>query len=163
MNTRTAEEISKVIEKGNGSGRLSFRGMTLPDADFSGMELRSADFRGARLPFANFRSANLKYATFESASLHGADFTDANLHRASFKDADLSGTKMFAKDLYGVTITLQCTSFLGMEMDEGWWYGWLYYGLLMKPPSVEAEEKLILALGPERYMVLRKQYAGREV
>lgn len=163
MNTKTEEEIKKVITSANGSGRLSFRGMNLPDANFAGMELRSADFRNARMPFANFRGANLKFATFESASLHGADFTDANLHRVSFKDADTSCCKMRAKDLYGVTVTLQCTSFQGMELDEGWWYGWLFYGLLMKPPSQEAEERLIMALGPERYMVLRQQYARREM
>jgi len=163
MNTRTEQEIAKVVEKANGSGKLSFRGLTLPDANFEGMELRSADFRNARMPFANFRNANLKFATFESASLHGADFTNANLHRANFKDADTSGTKMLARDLFGVTITLQCTSFQDMQLDEGWWYGFLFYGLLMKPPSKEAEERLIAALGPERYMVLRRQYANRSM
>ena len=163
MNVRTAEEIQKVVKQANGGGRLAFRGMNLPDANFEGMELRSADFRNARLPFANFRNANLKYANFESASLHGADFTGANCHRVNFKDADTSGTKMFASDLFGATVTLQCESFQNMELDEGWWWGWLFYALLMKAPSEEAKDRLIQAMGPERYMVLRQQYARREI
>lgn len=170
MNVRTQEEIKKVFDKAvvdskNGEpGRpLCFRGMSLPDADFSGRDLRQADFRNARLHFANFRGAKLKYANFESANLYGADFTDADMHRVNLKDANTSHTVMKPKDLFGVTVTLECKSFQDMELDPGMWWGWMMYMLLMKPPSDEARDRVIMAMGVERWDVLRKQYAVRQV
>lgn len=162
MNARTQEEIKKVVAQSNGAGRpLCFRGLALPEGDFSGMDLRSADFRNARLHFAKFCGAGLKYANFESANLCSADFTNADLHRANFKDADLSYSIMKPRDALGLTITLECKSFEGMEVEPGYWYGWLMYALLMKAPSEEARDSLIATMGVERWNVLRRQYAVR--
>jgi uncharacterized protein YjbI with pentapeptide repeats len=159
MNITTQEQIAKVVL----SESKVFRGMKLPDGDFTNLDLRNADFRGCSLPCAIFKGCNLTYATFENANLYGADFTDAVCHRVSFKDANLSNTKMFCKDMYGCTFTMECKSFQGMQISQGWWAGWLYYGLLMVPPSDEHRDKLIQAIGIERWEVLRNQYATRRM
>lgn len=148
--------VSEIMK--NGDGRKSFRNQKLAGAVFDGLDLRGADFRMASVPFCSFRGTNLKYANFEGANCCKADFTNADLHRANFKDANLSNAKWYAKDLFGVTLTMDCSSFTGLELDDGWWWGFVMYALLMKPPSEEARDRLIAAMGPERYRVLRAQY-----
>lgn len=149
------EEIAKTDKK--------FRNLKLHGAVFDGMDLEKADFRSAAVPFASFKDCNLKYANFEGANCTCTDFTEANAHRANFKDATMCNAKCLFSDAFGITITLECHSFMGLEVKPGWWWGFLFYGLLMKPPSEEAKEKLELAMGPERYMVLKQQYAQRRM
>lgn len=160
-NMRTEDVIADVMK--NGDGRKSFRALKLSGGVFDNLDLRGADFRMASVPFASFKNTNLKYANFEGANVCGSDFTNADLHRANFKDANISNAIWRCKDLFGVTLTLECRSFMGLELDSGWWYGWLMYALLMKPPSPEEAEKLKVMMGAERYTVLRQQYAGREM
>jgi len=159
--TGTAQQMVDEILKG---GRpYKFRGLKLSNFDFSGMDLHNADFRNASVPYANFSKCSLRFANFEGANCYGANFNEADCHRINLKDAVLSDAVMTAADLYGATITLECRSFQGLELSPGWWYGFLFYGLLMKPPSQEAEEKLIACLGMDRYSVLRDQYARRRM
>lgn len=149
------DTVKKMLE----SNDHKFRGMKLPGAIFDGHDLKNADFRGASLVGASFKNCDLTYANFEGANCFGCDFTDAVLMRANFKDAQLANSKMFPKTLYGCTITLECKTFQGMQVAPGWWYGWLFYGLVMTPPNEQMRDSLIELLGPERYSVLRKQYA----
>lgn len=158
MNVQTAEQIKKVVDIGG----KNFKGLKLPEAVFEGRDLKNADFRGCTLTDANFKGCNLTYANFEGANCIGADFTDAICHRTNFKDANLSSSKMHCKDMFGCTFTLVCKSFQDVDVAPGWWAGWLYYGLLMKSPSPEHKEKLIQAMGIERWEVLRSQYANRQ-
>jgi len=157
----TAQQMVDQILAGDRPYR--FRGLKLSNFDFNGMDLHNADFRNASVPYANFSKANLRFANFENANCYGANFDQADCHRINFKDATLSDTIMTASDLFGATITLECRSFQGMQLSPGWWYGWLFYGLLAKPPSKDAEEKLIACLGVERYSVLRDQYSRRRL
>lgn len=164
MNAKSQETIKKVIASNNGSGKpLCFRGLAIPEGDFSDLDLRSADFRNARIPFGKFHRTNLKYANFESALLHGCEFIDSNCHRMSLKDADMSGMIFRPKDALGLTITLECKSFQDIEVDPGYWWGWIFYALLMKPPSEEAHDSVIQAMGLERWEVLRRDYAVRQI
>jgi hypothetical protein len=156
-----ATDVVQQILKGEKPYR--FRGLKLPNVDFTDLDLSYADFRNASVPYGKFVRTKLRFANFESANLYGCDFTDADCHRINFKDAILSDTIMEAKDLFGATITLECRSFQGMQLSPGWWWGWVFYPLLMKPPSKDAEEKLITAMGVERYSVLREQYARRRM
>jgi hypothetical protein len=142
-------------------GERRFRGMKLPNADFSKHNLENADFRNTSLVGANFEGCNLKYANFEGANCFGANFQEANLYRVNFKDAQLADANLRASELYGITVTLECKTFQGIELHPGHWFGWLFYGLLMKPPTQELEDKLIALMGTERYQVLRTQYARR--
>ena len=164
MNQKSQDVIKKVMSESNGSGRpLVFRGMSIPEGDFSDLDLRQADFRGARIPFGKFHRTNLKYANFEAALLHGGQFIDCNCHRMSLKEADMSGMIFRPSDALGLTITLECNSFRDMEVDSGYWYGFIFYALLMKPPSEEERDRLIAFMGVERWDVLRRDYAVRQM
>ena len=156
MTTQTID----LIQQGMVAGK-KFKGMKFTNADFTGMDLKNADFRGCSLPYAKFVNADLTYAKFEGANLYHADFTDAVLHRTDFKEANLSCTIMRCKEMFGITITLECKSFQDMEASPGWWAGFIFYGLLMKPPSDEARDRLIQAMGLEYWETLRRQYASR--
>lgn len=149
--------VQNILERGS----KSFKNMKLIGADFHGRNLKGADFSNASIVGADFTDTDLEYANFEGANAYGANFTNSKLRRANFRNASLEETKMLASDLYGVTITLECKSFRGMQVQPGWYYGFLFYGLLMKPPSKEAEEGLIQFLGVERYQTLRSQYLRR--
>lgn len=157
----TAQEAVRGIMEG--PKPYKFRSLKLSMVDFSGLDLEHADFRNASVPYANFSKCKLRYANFENANCFGANFDQADLHRANFKDAVLSDAIMTASDMFGVTLTMECRSFQGMRLAPGHWWGFLFYGLLMKPPSPEAEEALIKAMGVERYTVLREQYVRRRI
>lgn len=155
--------VDSMVDKILATNKKTFRGLKLPGANFAGRDLKNADFRSASLPGANFTGCDLTYANFEGANCYHCDFTDARLYRTNFKDAQLAQCIMRPSDLFGCTVTLECKTFEGMEVEPGWWYGWLFYGLLMKPPTQEAKDALIQFLGVERYTLLRKQYARREM
>lgn len=159
----TIGSVNEVVEGILASGSKSFRTMKLQGYDFTGKNLQGADFRQASVPYAKFNNCNLRYANFEHANCFGANFDEADLHRANFKNADLSEAIMTASDMFGVTITLECSSFKGLVLKSGWYYGFAYYLLLMKPPSKEVEDGLIKWMGVERYTVLREQYARRRL
>lgn len=156
----TQEVVRRIME---GPRPYRFRNLKLSNCVFDNLDLHGADFRQASVPFSSFKNANLKFANFESANLYACDFTDADMHRVNLKDAITSDCIMEAKDLFGATVTMDCRSFQGMKLSPGWYYGWLFYGLVMVPPSKDVEDKLINLLGPERYMVLRDQYARRRM
>lgn len=155
--------VQDLIDAKLAKGDKNFRGMKLPGGSFVGQDLRRADFRASSLPGAKFNGSDLTYASFESANCSCIDTTDAILHRTNFKDADLAGCIWAPADCFGVTLTLECKTFQGMKILPGWWYGWIFYALLMKPPSQELEDKLIAFMGTERYTVLRQQYARRQM
>lgn len=156
MITDTLDVIQKCMVNGK-----RFKDLKFPGADFSGMSLRNADFRSCMLSHAKFVKCDLTYANFEGANLYGADFTDAILTRVNLKDANLCSSIMNCADMFGITITLECKSFQDMVTKPGWWAGFLFYALLMKPPSQDAKEKLIQAMGIEYWETLRSQYANR--
>jgi hypothetical protein len=153
----TSDVIAEKLAKGD----KNFSKMHLSGASFVGLDLRRADFRGASLPYTDFTDADCTYTNFESANLTGAKFVRTRCNRTNFKDACLSNSIMEASDLFGATFTLECRSFMGMKASPGWWYGWMMYLLLMKPPTQDAEDKVIMAMGAERYQLLRSQYTRR--
>jgi hypothetical protein len=144
--------------------RKNFRGMKLHGADFSGMDLEKADFRSSACHYANFSNTNCRYANFEGAGLMFTKWQGADCHRMNCKDASLCDADMSGvKDFFGITLTMECRSWMGLKVDPGFWYGFLFYGLLMAPPTEEAKEKLMLFFGEERYNVLKNLYASRQV
>ncbi len=159
----TLSAINEAVEAVLRSDSKSFRGMKLQGYDFSGKNLQGADFRQASVAWCKFNKCNLRFANFEHANCYGANFDQADLHRANFKNADTSEAIMTASDMFGVTITLECSSFKGLKLSPGWWYGFIFYALLMEPPSKEEEDRLIQFLGVKRYTTLREQYARRRL
>lgn len=153
------EDLETIIRNGK-----KFRALKLYEADFSGLDLEKADFRGASCPYANFENCNCKMMNAEGANFTLTKWSGANLHRANFKDATLCDADWRGvKDLFGITLSMDCKTWKGLKLDPGYWYGFLFYGLLMEPPTEEAKDKLTAFFGPERYNTLRDLYAVRRM
>jgi uncharacterized protein YjbI with pentapeptide repeats len=144
--------------------RKNFRGLKLHGVCFDNMDLEKADFRGAACHYASFKNCNCRFANFEGAGLMFTKWEGADVHRMNAKDASLCDADMRGvKDFFGMTTTFDCKSFKGLKLDPGQWYGYVFYALLMEPPTEEAKEKLQLFFGAERYSVLKDLYATRQM
>ena len=144
----------------------SYAGKKLQGADFSGKKMWHADFKSASLVNANFKGTDLRYANFTSANCTGADFTGAILYRANMTDCILERSIFKPKELFGVTLTIRCETFAGMEVDETWLKAWLFMPALMKMPPPRINEKpwldrLILFLGPETFRKYKQIFNRR--
>jgi pentapeptide repeat protein len=161
----TREQLEAICAQAEKSGRpANFRSLKLHGADFNGMNLEKADFRSASCPYANFTNTNCKFAQFEGAELMFSKWNGANLHRTNFKDASLCDVDFRGvKDFFGATFTMECRSWKGMKVDSGFWNGFLFYGLLMEPPTPEDKDKLTLFFGAEKYEVLKNLYTTRQM
>lgn len=155
----TKEQLVAIYERSK-----SFRGLTLHGADFSDMVLERADFRGARIHYGKFKNCNLRMANFEGAGLTFTEWSGSDLHRVNLKDADLCDADMRGvKDFLGATITMECRTWKNVKLDRGFWYGWIYYALLMEPPTPEEGENLRLFMGEEVYTTLKNLYTRRVI
>ena len=155
----TREQIEDIIKHGK-----KFRGLKLYGVDFSGLDLEKADFRSASCPYSNFDDTNCKFANFEGANLTLTKWKNSDLHRSNLKDAILCDADMTeVKDFFGVTLTMDCKTWKGLKLSPGFWWGFLYYGLLMEPPSEDARDRLTTAMGPEIYTTLKNLYATRRM
>lgn len=160
----TREQLEQIcLPKEQGGRGKDFRGLHLHGVDFTGMNLERADFRSARCAYANFSKTNCKEANFEGAHIefttwHGANCRRMNLKDAAMQDADMSQVT----DFFGVTVTMECRSWIHLKLPPGFWYGYLFYGLLMEPPDNDAKERLQVFFGAERFKTLRDLYCTRQ-
>ena len=155
----TRKQLEEICLK----NRKNFRSLDLHGVDFSGLDLEKADFRSARCPYTKFIGCNCRFANFEGVNLMFSEWNGADCHRINLKDAILCDADMRGvTDFFGATLTMECRSWKGLKVDPGQWYGFLFYGLLMEPPTQEARDKLILFFGEERYNVLKNLYANRQ-
>ena len=160
MGTWTKEQLDQVCVERN----KDFRGLSLHGVVFEDMNLERADFRSARLPYAVFKNCNCRSANFEGANLSFTKWGGSNLHRANMKDCIMQDADMTGiTDFFGLTVTMSCRSWMGLQLDPGFWYGFLFYGLLMKPPTEEAKEKLMAFFGEQRFQTLRDLYCTRQM
>lgn len=158
-NVWTRAQLEEICRNGK-----KFRGLKFPGVDFSGLDLSKADFRSASCSYCNFDNTNCKQMNAEGANFTMTRWNGANLHRANLKDATLCDADMTGvTDFFGITMTMECRTWKGLKLSPGFWYGFLYYGLLMEAPTPEAKEKLELLIGPERFKVLYDLYATRQM
>lgn len=137
--------------------------------DFSNQDLSHANFMGATLAECKFNNCDLSYANMEATNCFRADFTGAKLYRTNFRDAVIAQAIMKPKDFFGCTITLVCEAFDGTQLNAVWWYSWLYLAMAMdgpvdgSEPKEKARERLVTALGAERYEALRRMFGARTI
>jgi uncharacterized protein YjbI with pentapeptide repeats len=156
----TREQLEDICK----NRRKNFRGLKLHGAVFDDMDLEKADFRGAICHYASFKRCNCRFMNAEGAGFMFTQWEGADCHRMNAREAQLCDADMRGvKDFYGITLTMECRTLKGLRLDPGFWYGFLFYGLLMEPPSEEEKEKLQLFLGPERFETLRNLYATRQM
>ena len=160
MPTWTREQIVELSKK----QYKNLRNLKMAGGDFSGLDWSRVDARGLVAPYSNWADTNVTFGDFEGANLMFSKWPESTIHRTNFKDAKLCDADMSeAKDFFGTTITLECASFMGLKLKPGHWFGFLFYGLLMCPPSQEVKEKLQLFFGEERYTTLKNLYASRRL
>lgn len=144
----------------------NFQGQKFIKQSFKGRKLHYANFKLCTLQDCDFTDADLKYADFSDANCIYSNFTGASLYCANFSHACLENTIFKPREIFGITMTLTCASFQNMEIDENWLECWLMLAALMKLPDPKKVEKpwldrLILLLGPDRYVKLKAVFNRR--
>lgn len=131
---------------------------------FKGLDLRHADFRLATCSFCDFTDCDLRNANFEGANCFGSNFTDANMKRLNAKDCSLENTVMKPKDCFGMTLTLHCSTYANMEVNNTWLSCWLFIPSSWRLPPVKVDgvldkdfwlKRIIHLLGENRYSKLK--------
>lgn len=136
--------------------------------DFSMQDLRKVKLRQSTFHRCNFDGADMTEAECEGSEFSGSSFRNTNCYRTNFKDAKLGATIFEPKDCFGMTLTLQCSTFTNMKISTVWWMVWVMFASMMKPGRSVAEEEalqnqLITAVGSEQYVRLRSHLQKREV
>jgi len=135
--------------------------------DFSGQDLSKMKLRQSLFHRCNFDNADLTEADCEGSEFFGSTFRDTVMYRTNCKDAKLASTIFEPKDCFGLTLTMQCKTFDKMKVSPMWWYAWLMFASLMIPGNVkeseELQNRLMQAVGAERYLRLRTLLAKREL
>lgn len=117
--------------------------------DFSEVDWSSQDLRGREFHLCAFRRADLSYANAEGVNFYGSDFTGARLYHLNAKDAVMAKTIMAPRDALGMTVTLDCNTFDGMEFSR---MGWALMGFLLslaKAPEKKLQDAIRAALPEE--------------
>lgn len=136
--------------------------------DFSYQDLSKLRLRQSTFHRCNFDYANMTEADCEGSEFLGSTFRETNCYRTNFKDAKLAGTIFKPHDCFGMTLTLQCSTFKDIKISRLWWTVWLMFAGLMKPGDSVVEEEelqtsLVTAIGPERYIKMRSLLTKREL
>lgn len=136
--------------------------------DFSGADLKEKCLKGSIFHDCNFDGADLSFADCSGCDFLGSTFRKTKCYKTNFKDSKLAATVFEPEDCFGMTITLQCSTFKNMRVSQLWWYGWLVFLSYMIPVSKSVEEEesiksiLVSAMGVERYVRLRAMFQRRE-
>ena len=136
--------------------------------DFSGKSFVHADFRFMSFIECNFSKCDLRYSNFTGSNCYGSNFTDSRLTRANMMECCLEKTIFKPRDVFGLTITLKCDTFAGMDVDETWLKAWLFFPAIMKLPlpkngDLSWEGKLIEFLGETTYRRYKAAFSSRIV
>ncbi len=133
--------------------------------DFSNQDLSGQDLSHSEFTCCNFRDTNLS-----NANCSYSDFTGSVLDRTKCTHTNFMKSRLACvfkpSDAYGMTLTLECSTFKGMIISKLWWYGYVYFAMLMKPEQdngVDLHDKIIQAFGTERYLKIKSLFARREI
>jgi pentapeptide repeat protein len=136
-------------------------------ADFSGQDLSSLRMRSSLFHKCNFDDADMTESDCDGSEFFLSTFRNTRMYRTNMKDAKLAQTVFEPKDCFGMTLTLQCKTFDKMKVSPMWWNIFLMFGSLMLVGSVKENElvqnRLVQAIGPERYVKLRAMLVKREI
>jgi Pentapeptide repeats (8 copies) len=137
------------------------------NVDFSGQDLSKLKLRQSVFFCCNFDGADLTEADCEGSDFCSSTFRRTICYRTNFKDAKLSNTLFDPKDCFGMTVTLQCKTFEGMQPSQIWWYGFLFFLTMMRPLPGPVKEplvdNLIAMIGAERYVNLKAMFQKRDL
>ena len=135
------------------------------DQDFTGQDLRGQDLSDHVFLRCDFTRADLTGANCTNSSFVGSVFRDTLLTNVNFTNANLGATVFEPADCYGMTVTLQCKTFLNMRVSRQWWLCWAMLHTLMLPSddTESLRDKLIAVIGAVRYVKLKELFARRDL
>lgn len=132
------------------------------NTDFSGQDLSKLKLRNSLFYQCNFNEADLSDTDCEGSEFIGSTFKNTNCYRTNFRDAKLAASVFEPKDCFGMTLTLQCSTFRQMRTSPIWWHSWLFLATLMQPANLSTDE-LIGVIGAEQYVRLKHLFGQREL
>lgn len=125
--------------------------------DFSGMYLRKADMRRAVFFNCNFDNADMTEADCTGSDFSGSTARGTNCYYTNFTRCKLPSV-FEPKDAFGMTVTLECSTFTGVQVSQLYWYSWLMLLAQMTPATTPVKENLrdglIALIGSTRYVKL---------
>lgn len=133
--------------------------------DFSGQDLRDNNLSNSEFVCCNFNNADLSNVDCSHSKFIAGSMVDTKCTNTNFAQTRLA-TKFYPRDAYGMTLTLQCSTFKGMTISKMWWFGWLYFALMMVPEKerdVDLRDQVISAIGTKRYLQLQSLFRAREI
>ena len=135
--------------------------------NFAGKDLSHKKMRSSFFYRCNFDNSDMSHTDAEGSEFVGCSFVDTTCYFTNFKDAKLAGNIFKPKDAYGMTLTMSCKTFEGMETKQLWWFAMLVFATMMVPEREPSNEdlnaKLIAMIGADRYIKLRSMFSKREI
>lgn len=135
--------------------RKKFNGQSLVGQDLSHTEFTCCDFTDADLT-----DADCSYS----------DFTGSLLVRTKCTNTNFAHTKLACKfepsDAFGITWTLECRTFSGMQTSKLWWFSMLYFAMLIKPEldkGIDLRDELKKVFGGDRFERLKNLFLTRQL
>lgn len=133
--------------------------------DFSGQDLSGQDLSHSDFICCNFKDANLSNANCSFSDFTGSNLANTKCTHTNFMKSCLA-CHFYPSDAYGMTLTLECRTFKAMQISKMWWYGFIYFGMLMTPEldkGKDSRDYIITAIGKERYLRLTALFRRREI
>ena len=139
---------------------------------FKGMKLKHAPFQLHTFKGCDFTDTDLAYGNLTGAHCYGSNFTGANLYRANMTDCELQDTIFYPRDCFGMTITLRCDTYQGMEIDPIWLQVWQFIPCVMKLPERKENgniikdywlNKIIAMIGSSAYLKMKQIFSNRVI
>jgi hypothetical protein len=109
--------------------------------DFSGQDLSGQDLSSTEFTCCNFTDTNLANADCSNCDFTGCILIRTNCNRTNFANSCLA-CHFEPSDSFGITWTLDCSTFRGMTTTKLWWFSNLYFSMLIKPTIDDKDDTL---------------------
>jgi uncharacterized protein YjbI with pentapeptide repeats len=133
--------------------------------DFSGQDLSGQDLSHSKFICCKFIKSDLTRSNCSHSDFTGSVLLDTKCTYTNFMNSILACT-FKPRDAYGMTLTLSCKTFKGMLISRNWWYGFIFFALLMEPEkdkTLKLREGIINAIGKDRYERFKILFKNREI
>lgn len=136
--------------------------------DYSGKDLSGdkAKLNNSTFICCNFNNTNLRYTDCSNSKFYGCTFIGTDCNHTNFANS-IIGSVFKPKDALGMIVSLECKTFRGMRVSPLWWYCFQQFSLLMdvekEKDGTDPKDKLIQALGIQRYLALKNMFREREI
>lgn len=133
--------------------------------DYSGQDLRKNNLSNRVYDKCNFDRANMAGTEAVNSKFINCTFRDTICTNTNFKDTSLGSSVFSPADCYGMTISVRCSTFQNVSVNQSWFFCFMMMAAMMRPlPGPVKEDlhaKLIEFIGAVRYTKLRALFDRR--